>query len=100
MNEELGGMSLGEPWNPDVAGDGSPGAVDESSSILALRQLGVESPPQPLSRFRKRAAVMQGTRMLFESQVTGFWVVLDAFLRLALGRKPVAAEAASEGDVQ
>jgi hypothetical protein len=37
--------------------------------------------------------------MLFESQVAGFWVVLDAFLRLALGRKPVAAEAASEGDL-
>jgi hypothetical protein len=99
MNEEAGGMDVGRSWDLDAAGDGSPDALDESSGILALRQLGVASPPQTLSRFRKRAAVMQGTRMLFESQVAGFWVVLDAFLRLALGRKPVAAEAASEGDV-
>jgi hypothetical protein len=100
MIEEAGGMDFGGRWNSHAAGDGSPDALDESSGILALRQLGVASPPQTLSRFRKRAAVMQGTRMLFESQVAGFWVVLDAFLRLALGRKAVAAEAASEGDMQ
>jgi hypothetical protein len=100
MNEEAGGMDFGGRWNPDASGNGSDALDDSSSAVQALRQLGVASPPQTLSRFRKRAAVMQGTRMLFESQVAGFWLVLDAFLRLALGGKPVAAKTATEGDVQ
>jgi hypothetical protein len=31
---------------------------------------------------------MQGTRMLFETQVTGFWVVLDTILKRLLGGEP------------
>lgn len=65
------------------------GAFESSAAAAALRQLGSVSPPQTLTRFRKRAVVLQGTRMLFESQVFGFWVVLDAFMRLIFGSKPL-----------
>ena len=76
-----------------------PRGGDDIEALQALRRLSVPSPEHTFQRFRRRAAVVQGTRMLFESQVTGFWIVLDAFLRLALGGSTKPAEAiASHGD--
>ncbi len=76
-----------------------PDAGDDSEALQALRQLAVSSPQDSLQRFRRRATVVQGTRMLFESQITGFWIVLDAFLRMALGGKDTQLKAAdSQGD--
>ena len=66
--------------------------------VPVLRGLAVPAPANALSRFRRRATLMQGTRMLFESQVTGFWVVLDAFLRLLLGGRSSSEQHAPEGD--
>ena len=72
---------------------------EEGEALAALRELSVSSPQHTFQRFRRRAAVVQGTRMLFESQVTGFWIVLDAFLRLALGGSSIQPEAtASQRD--
>ncbi len=62
--------------------------AEGDTQIDALRSLAVPAPADVFLRFRRRAAVVQGTRMLFESQVIGFWVVLDALLRLLLGSKP------------
>lgn len=88
--------------NQPAPGAGEPGSltgVDDSEAMQALRGLHVESPQSTFERFRRRATVVQGTRMLFESQVTGFWIVLDAFLRLALGGAPPQPQAAdSYGD--
>ena len=72
---------------------------EDNEALQALKRLSVSSPPQTFQRFRRRATVVQGTRMLFESQVTGFWIVLDAFLRLALGSPSNQPEAtASQRD--
>lgn len=72
--------------------------TDHGEAMEALRRLAVSSPQQTFERFRRRAAVVQGTRMLFESQVTGFWIVLDAFLRLALGGATKTEAADAQGD--
>ncbi len=89
--ESLNGLRADEPWQ---AGDS-----DESEAMRALRELAISSPQQTFDRFRRRASVVQGTRMLFESQVNGFWIVLDAFLRLTLGGASTEPEAAdTQGD--
>jgi hypothetical protein len=72
---------------------------DDNEALRALRRLSVNSPDHTFQRFRRRATVVQGTRMLFESQVSGFWIVLDAFLRLALGGSTAKPEATTpQGD--
>ena len=59
----------------------------------------VEAPDDVLKRFRKRATIVQGTRVLLEKQIFGFWVVLNTFLKLIFKRfdapvEPVAPELA------
>jgi hypothetical protein len=54
---------------------------NEEHDFQRLRRLVVAAPPSTLSRFRKRANILQGTRMLFESQIHGFWIVLDIVLK-------------------
>jgi hypothetical protein len=89
----------GEPVRMDARKDDTFEPGDEGEALAALRELAVSSPPHTFQRFRRRATVVQGTRMLFESQVTGFWIVLDAFLRLALGGSSIQPEAtASQRD--
>jgi hypothetical protein len=89
----------GGPGSLDPRGDERFESGEEGEALAALRELSVSSPQQTFQRFRRRATVVQGTRMLFESQVTGFWTVLDAFLRMALGDRPNQSEAtASQGD--
>ena len=94
---------MDERNEPDAAANLNRGqeqeAADEGEALQALRSLSVDSPEHTFQRFRRRATVVQGTRMLFESQVSGFWVVLDAFLRLALGGSTTQPETtASQGD--
>lgn len=79
--------------------DESAAAAGQQDAVAALRSLSVSSPEHTFQRFRRRASIVQGTRMLFESQVTGFWIVLDAFLRLAFCGSPLQPEAtASQRD--
>jgi hypothetical protein len=66
---------------PDVPSTMATSAID----LPELRGLEAQAPPSTFLRFRRRAGMVQGTRMLFESQVTGFWVVLDTLLRHLLG---------------
>lgn len=75
--------------------DGTAAMFEDSRAALALHRLGAVSPPDTFSRFRKRAAVLQGTRILFESQVFGFWIVLNALLRILLGSRPAVRLAVS-----
>jgi hypothetical protein len=53
----------------------------QDSEMQQLRRLVVTAPPTAFNRFRRRAGIMQGSRLLIESQVTGFWLVLDAILK-------------------
>jgi hypothetical protein len=54
---------------------------NEERDFQQLRRLAVAAPPSTFSRFRKRASILQGTRLLFESQIHGFWIVLDIVLK-------------------
>ena len=54
---------------------------NEEHNFQQLRRLVAAAPPSTFNRFRKRANVLQGTRMLFESQIHGFWIVLDIVLK-------------------
>lgn len=58
--------------------------------LAQLRMLQAQAPATTFDRFRRRASFVQGTRMLFETQVTGFWVVLDTILKRLLGGEPPA----------
>jgi hypothetical protein len=86
-----------EPRKPaqDASRNQAQGAASE---LPVLHSLAMPAPENTFIRFRRRATLMQGTRMLFESQVTGFWIVLDAFLRLLLGGGPSGKQRAAEGD--
>ena len=57
------------------------GGNNEERDFQRLRRLAVSAPTSTFSRFRKRANILQGTRMLFESQIHGFWIVLDIVLK-------------------
>lgn len=54
---------------------------NEEPELRHLRQLVVAAPPLTFKRFRRRARLIQGTRTLAETQVHGFWVVLDVVLK-------------------
>ncbi len=54
---------------------------NEEHEFKQLRKLVVAAPPSTFNRFRKRANILQGTRMLFESQIHGFWIILDIVLK-------------------
>lgn len=53
---------------------------DEDLELRQLRRLFAEAPSSVFIRFRRRTAVLQGARMLAETQVYGFWLVLDIIL--------------------
>jgi len=55
---------------------------NEEHNFQQLRRLVAAAPPSTFNRFRKRANLLQGTRMLFQSQIHGFWIVLDIVLKL------------------
>lgn len=46
-----------------------------------LRGLLLPAPQSAFLRFRRRAGLMQGGKLLVESQVVGFWLVLDTLLK-------------------
>jgi len=54
---------------------------DNAAELYELRRLVAAAPSSTFSRFRRRARVVQGTRVLFESQIYGFWTVLDIVLK-------------------
>lgn len=54
---------------------------NEEREFQQFRRLFVAAPSSTFSRFRKRANIHLGTRMLFESQIHGFWIVLDILLK-------------------
>jgi hypothetical protein len=83
MSEEEGAMYTDGRQETDEPSGSNP--FEKSGAARALRRLSAVSPPETFHRLRKRAAVLQGTRMLFESQVFGFWIVLNALLRILLG---------------
>ena len=66
---------------------------DQPDELHQLRAFRMKAPESALPRFRLRARLMQGGRMLMESQVTGFWLVLDTVLRRLLGPMPTAVRA-------
>lgn len=54
---------------------------NEEPEFQQLRRLVVAAPSSVLVRFRKRTALLQGARILTETQVYGFWLVLDIILK-------------------
>ena len=53
---------------------------DGLDGLPELQGLAVKAPVGAFSRFRRRAGLMQGGKLLIDSQVTGFWIVLDTLL--------------------
>ncbi len=51
-----------------------------------LEGLSLEAPPDTIDRFRKRASLLSGARFVLERQIFGFWIVLNAFLKLLFKR--------------
>ncbi len=58
--------------------------VDQPMEMLA--GMAVTAPDNSMARFRRRAKILQGTRILFEKQVFGFWIVLNTLLKLLFKR--------------
>ena len=54
-----------------------------------LQGLRVTAPKRTFLRFRHRAGLMQGGKLLLESQVAGFWLVFDTFLKRIFRAVPV-----------
>lgn len=68
--------------------------------LAQLSTLKAQAPAATFDRFRRRASFVQGTRMLFETQVTGFWVVLDTILKRLLGGEPPEQSATANASVR
>jgi hypothetical protein len=62
-----------------------------------LQGLAVKAPAGAFSRFRRRAGLMQGGKLLIDSQVTGFWIVLDALLTRFFRAVPFEQNVAQPG---
>ena len=58
--------------------------VDQPMEMLV--GMAVDAPDDSMERFRRRAKILQGARVLFEKQVFGFWIVLNTFLKLLFKR--------------
>jgi hypothetical protein len=58
--------------------------VDQPMEMLV--GMAVDAPGDSMERFRRRAKILQGARVLFEKQVFGFWIVLNTFLKLLFKR--------------
>jgi hypothetical protein len=72
---------------------------DDELELLQLRRLFAEAPSSVFIRFRRRTGLLQGARMLAETQVYGFWLVLDIILKrlfLHLVRRTPAGVAAAD----
>lgn len=75
----------------------NPGAEPELGHLRALSAI---APPSTFARFRRRAGMVQGTRMLFETQINGFWLVLDTVLKRLLRSDAVMPGAKESSDRQ
>lgn len=61
-----------------------------------LADLRTEAPAGTLERFRKRASLLKGARFVLESQIYGFWIVLDTFFKLVFKHVNVPVDAPNE----
>lgn len=57
-------------------------AEDNAELPEGLDGLRLDAPPDTLDRFRKRASIAVGARYVLERQFYGFWIVLNAVLKL------------------
>lgn len=55
---------------------------DQDDLFRALEHLEVAAPANTMDRMRKRLRTFLLGRELLDTQVYGFWIVLDAFLRV------------------
>ncbi len=65
-------MKNGNPFDPD----------DQDELVRALENLEVAAPANTMDRLRKRLRTFLLGRELLATQVYGFWIVLDAFLKV------------------
>lgn len=54
---------------------------EEVPELRQLSRLAAAAPSSTFARFRRRVSLLQGARMLAETQINGFWVVLDLLLK-------------------
>lgn len=63
--------------------NGNPFDLDDQDELIrALKDLEVAAPAHTMGRLRKRLRTFLLGRELLDTQVYGFWTVLDAFLRI------------------
>ena len=65
---------------------------NDGPDLLELKRLFVPAPSSTFSCFRKRAKLLQGTRLLIETQVYGYWIVFDIVLKRLFRVATVAAK--------